>query len=217
MELIAVSVGQPRTVSWHDKPVETGIFKAPVDGPVMARTLNLEGDRQADLSVHGGADKAVYAYPMEHYAFWQAELPELAFPWGAFGENLTTRGLSEDELRIGDRLRIGQAEFVVTQPRVPCYKLGVRFGRPDMTKRFLVSRRSGFYLAVEREGLVAAGDPIELLARDEQAASVADLFRLYAFDKDDRATMRRALNSPGLAEGWRDFLAGRLAELEAQA
>src|SRR6185295_12623664 len=145
VRLESVQVGLPREVAWHGKAVLTGIFKQPVAGPVLVRALNLEGDVQADLAVHGGADKAVYAYPAEHYELWRRELPDLDLPWGAFGENLTTSGLDEDSVCLGDRFRIGGAELVVTQPRLPCYKLEVRFGRDGMVRRFLESRRTGFY------------------------------------------------------------------------
>lgn len=209
-QLIAVSVGLPTRTNWRGKSVETGIFKAPVVGPVMVRTLNLEGDRQADLSVHGGVEKAVYGYPAEHYAFWREQLGE-ELPWGAFGENLTTVGLDEATLQIGDRLRVGEAELLVTQPRLPCFKLGVRFGRPDMVKRFLASGRTGFYFAVLREGLVAAGDPISLIARDPAGVTVADIARIATGDTQDLATMRRAVGVPALAEGWRSIFAEQLA------
>src|SRR5712691_7209078 len=158
MKLSSINVGLPRDVDWRGKRIRTSIFKALVSGPVRVTTLNLEGDQQSDLSVHGGRDKAVYAYPSEHYAFWREELPGTDLPWGAFGENFTTEGMLEDTVRIGDRLRVGAAEFVVTQPRMPCFKLGVRFDRPDMVRRFQHSGRTGFYLAVLREGEVAAGD-----------------------------------------------------------
>src|SRR6266478_8276711 len=151
MKLISLNVALPRIVEWNGGPVATGIFKEPVNGPVMLRTLNLEGDRQADLKVHGGVSKAVYAYPSEHYAFWRAEFAAMDLPWGMFGENLTTEGLLEDAVCIGDRFRVGQTELIVTEPRMPCYKLGVKFGRADIIKRFLASRRSGFYFAVARE------------------------------------------------------------------
>src|SRR6267154_1234897 len=182
MKLVSISVGLPREVQWHGKTVLTSIFKAPVAGPVKVGRLNLEGDRQSDLNAHGGADKAVYVYPAEHYAFWRAELPGVDLPWGTFGENLTTEGLMEDSVHIGDRFGIGSAELVVTQPRMPCFKLAIRFGRPDMVKRFLRSGLTGFYLAVLREGEVAAGDPIKLLARDEHGVTVDDVVNLYIAD-----------------------------------
>lgn len=175
MELISVNVGMPRIVEWHDKRIETSIFKEPVSGRVQVNRLNLAGDRQADLTVHGGAEKAVYVYPVEHTAFWRSELPDLEFPHGAFGENLTTRGLTESTVYIGDRLRIGSAEFVVTQPRMPCYKLAIRFHRPDMVKRFMRSGRTGFYLAVTQEGQVGAGDTITFIERSPERISVAEV------------------------------------------
>ncbi len=178
MKLISVNVGLPRQVTWQGKTVTTGIFKEPINGPVMLRTLNLEGDRQGDLTVHGGAYKAVYAYPVEHYEYWRGELPDMELPWGMFGENFTVEGLLEEEVNIGDRFRMGAAEVVVTQPRLPCYKLGLKFGRPDMVKRFLASRRTGFYFAVLKEGQVEAGNAIELLSRDENKVTVADIVRV---------------------------------------
>src|SRR5215813_12670553 len=165
MKIISVNVGLHRTVQWKGEAVSTGIFKAPVSGRLPLRTLNFDGDRQADLSVHGGPDKAVYAYPAEHYAYWRRELPDMTLPWGMFGENLTTEGLQEDTLQIGDRFRIGSTEVVVTQPRLPCFKLGLRFGRDDIVKRFLVSGRMGFYFKVLAECEVAAGDPVLLVCR----------------------------------------------------
>ena len=154
MKLISIQVGLPREVNWHGRSVTTGIFKEPIAGPVMLRTLNLDGDAQADLTVHGGTTKAAYAYPLEHYEYWRNELPDMDLPFGMFGENFTTEGLLEKEVNIGDRFRIGDAEVVVTEPRVPCYKLGIKFGRADILKRFLASRRIGFYFAVLREGEV---------------------------------------------------------------
>src|SRR5207249_8993250 len=142
MKLISVNVGLPRVMMSNSDPVSTGIFKEPVAGRVMLRTLNLDGDRQADLSVHGGPSKAVYVYPSEHYAYWKGELPEKDLPWGMFGENFSTAGLLESEINIGDKFHIGSADVMVTEPRMPCYKLGIRFGRTDIIKRFLVSERS---------------------------------------------------------------------------
>lgn len=210
MKLISINVGQPREVHWQGKTVTTGIFKEPVSGPVRLRPLNLEGDRQADLTVHGGVDKAIYIYPAEHYDYWRGELPDMQLPWGMFGENFTTKGLLEDQVNIGDRFRIGTAELMVTQPRLPCYKLGLKFGRVDMVKRFLASRRTGFYLAVLQEGDVKAGDVIELVSRDENNVTVADIVRLYAFQKDDVATMWRAMQVEALPAGWVDYFQGQL-------
>ncbi len=178
MKIVSVNVGGPREVQWRGRRVTTSIWKSPVQGRVRVGTLNLKGDEQSDLSVHGGADKAVYAYPVEHYPFWRNELPAIEFPFGAFGENLTIEGLLEADVRIGDRYEIGSAEFQVTQPRMPCFKLGIRFGRDDMIRRFLRSGRSGFYLAVLREGEVESGDAIKFTGRDPDAPSVADVAAL---------------------------------------
>ncbi len=176
-KLVSINVGIPREVVEKGKTVTTGIFKEPVEGRVLLRRLNLDGDKQADLSVHGGVNKAVYAYPFEYYEYWRTVLPYVNLHWGMFGENFTTEGLLDDAVRIGDRFRIGSAEVVVTQPRLPCYKLGIRFGRADMVKRFLASGRTGFYFAVLREGDVGAGDAIELIGREEGSNTVAEIVR----------------------------------------
>jgi MOSC domain-containing protein YiiM len=211
MKLISVNAGLPREVPWNGKRVTTSIWKEPVSGPTRVSALNLEGDRQADLSVHGGADKAVYVYPSEHYGYWRRELQGMQLPWGSFGENFTTEGLSE-EFRIGDRLRIGSAEFAVTQPRMPCFKLAIRFGRPDIVKRFLHSGRTGFYLAVTREGEVTAGDPIHLDARPGESLSVADIVRLYRADSENQEMLMLATRLAGLPDSWRDYFKKRLWE-----
>jgi MOSC domain-containing protein YiiM len=210
MKLVSVNVGMPRDVEWRGQSVTTGIFKEPVAGPTTVRTLNLDGDAQADLEVHGGVDKAVYAYPLEHYEYWRREMPGVDFPVAVFGENLTVEGVLEDAAYVGDRYRIGGAELVVTQPRLPCYKLGVRFDRADMVKRFLESRRTGFYFAVAVEGDVSAGDALELVGREQETVSVADIVRLYAFEKDDFATMRAAVDVEALPESWRGHFLYRL-------
>jgi len=172
MKVLSVQVGRPRDVEWRGEVVNTGIFKEPVHGPVIVHWLDLDGDEQADLTVHGGANKAVYVYPSEHYPLWRKELPELEFPFGAFGENLTVDGLLEDDVRLGDQLRIGTAEFVVTQPRMPCYKLAVRFNRTDMLKRLLRSGRTGFYLRVLEEGVLTAGDAIQWTRAQADAPTI---------------------------------------------
>ncbi len=210
MKLVSLNVGKPQVVLWNGKSVLTGIFKEPVTGRIPLRQFNLEGDAQADLSVHGGATKAVYAYPSEHYEYWRREFPDMDLPSGIFGENLTVEGLDEESLHIGDRLRIGTAELIVTEPRMPCFKLGVRFGRMDIVKRFLDSRRSGFYLAVEREGDVGAGDTIEWIEKDARRVTVKDIVRVYIQDKDDVETMRRAVMIDVLPEQWRQEFLERL-------
>jgi MOSC domain-containing protein YiiM len=178
-------------------------------------SLNVQGDRQSDLSVHGGADKAVYAYPSEHYAYWRNELPGMNFPWGAFGENLTTQGLLEDKVHIGDRFRAGSAEFIVTQPRMPCFKLAIRFNRPDMVKRFLRSGRAGFYLAVVQEGDIGAGDSLNLVAEDNSHITVADVVGLYAADAANQDLLRRASELSALPESWREYFRERLWKPDA--
>jgi MOSC domain-containing protein YiiM len=210
MRVVSVNVGVPRTVRWKGREITTGIFKEPVGGRVPMRRLNLDGDRQADLAVHGGAAKALYAYPYGHYAFWREQLgDDLSF--GAFGENVTVEGLPlEDEVAVGDRFRVGSAEHVVTQPRLPCSKLGLRFGREDMVKRFLASGRTGYYLAVEVKGAVAAGDAVETIARHPARISIAEIIRVYVSDRDDLATIERLAHLDALPVEWRHYFAKRL-------
>ncbi len=213
MTVLSVNVGLPREVRWRGETVLTSIFKSPLAGRVKVSRLNIDGDRQSDLSVHGGADKAVYAYPAEHYAFWRSELPALEFPWGAFGENLTIEGWREGEVRIGDRFRAGSVELVVTQPRMPCYKLGIRFDRPDLVKRFLRSGRTGFYFSVSREGEIGAGDRLERIAQDAGRVTVSDIVTLYAAKKQiDRDLLRRASELSALPESWREYFRERLRD-----
>ncbi len=213
MKLISINIALPRIVEYNGGPVSTGIFKEPVAGPVMLRTLNLDGDGQADLSVHGGVSKAVYAYPSEHYEFWKKELPEMKLPYAMFGENFTTKGLTEETVNVGDRFRIGEAELVVTEPRLPCYKLGIKFGRADIIRKFLQSRRTGFYFAVLKEGNVTAGAAIELLSRDESNIAISDITRLYAFEKDDLETLRRVVQLKALSESWREYFQKQIEKL----
>jgi MOSC domain-containing protein YiiM len=214
MKIVALSVGKPGKVEWRGRTVRTSIFKTPVDRRLRVTALNFEGDEQSDLTVHGGVDKAVYVYPAEHYDDWRRELPEMELPWGMFGENLTTEGLLED-VRIGDRFRIGSAEFVVTQPRMPCYKLGIRFGRPDILKCFLQSGRTGFYFSVAKEGEVGPGDPIEPDARADDGLTVADVVSLYTADAKNQELLRRATESSVLPEDWKDYFRKRLWEPDA--
>jgi len=215
MKILSVNVGLPREVSWQGKLVTTGIFKEPVNAPVMLRTLNLDGDQQADLTVHGGVDKAVYAYPSEHYHYWRAELPGVDLTWGMFGENFTTEGLLEEAVYIGDRFRVEETEVMVTEPRMPCYKLGIKFSRADIIKRFLATRRTGFYFAVVREGMVGTGDAINFIGREQQEISVADVTRLYAFEKHDVKSLRRAIEVEALPQSWKGYFQHQLEKQTA--
>ena len=210
MRVLSVNVGMPREVVWRGKPVTTGIYKEPVEGPVAIRTLNLDGDRQADLRVHGGWDKAVYAYPSEFYELWSRERPELEFGPGTFGENLTTEGLIDGDVSVGDRFRVGTAELVVTQPRIPCFKLGIKMGRDEFVTEFLDRGLLGFYLAVAREGEVAAGDPIVELQRDPRGFRVTEIARLFASDRGNVERMRSAAELDVLPKSWRDYFRKRV-------
>lgn len=219
MKLLSVNVGLPREVTWHGSiAVNTAIFKEPVAGRVVLRKLNLEGDRQADLTVHGGKDKAVYCYPAEHYDYWKQELPGRDLPTAIFGENFTTEGLPETSVHLGDRFSFGSAQLVVTQPRLPCYKLGVRFQSDDMVKKFLAGGRTGFYFAVTLEGHVAAGDEITVIARDPNAVPVSEITRLYIakrYSRDDVASLQRALQVAALPDAWKDYFRQRLRKAGA--
>jgi MOSC domain-containing protein YiiM len=207
--LVSIQVGVPRTVRQGSEEVSTGIFKSPVAQRVRLGKLNLEGDRQADLTVHGGRDKAVYAYPSEHYPFWEKELPGVGLPWGAFGENFTTSGLLETGVFLGDRYTVGTAEVVVTQPRLPCFKLNLKFGRDDLIKRFLASGRIGFYFRVLREGEVGAGDEIARVHQDENRVSITDVLDLYLHGSDSGDLRERALRVEYLSASWREELSGQ--------
>jgi MOSC domain-containing protein YiiM len=218
MKLVSLNVGLPRDVLWHGRIVTTGIYKEPVKGRVALRTLNLDGDRQADLTAHGGVQKAVYCYPVEHYDYWKKELPGRDMPLAMFGENFTSDGLLENSVHLGDQFLIGSAQVVVTQPRLPCYKLGIRFESDDMVKRFLASGRTGFYLAVTREGEVGAGDDIKQIARDSNAVPVSEITRLYItkrFNNEDVDSLRSALQVAALPESWKAYFRERLARTKA--
>lgn len=211
MRVESVNVGRPREVLWKGRQVLTSIFKEPVADRVAVRRLNLEGDQQADLKVHGGPSKAIYVYPADYYAFWCEQFPEMDLPWGMFGENLTIWGVRDDTVHIGDQLQVGSAHLVVTEPRMPCYKLALKFGRDDVLKRFFRSGYSGFYCAVLQEGEVAAGDPVRLLHRDEHAVSVLDIVRLEREDYYDVDLLRRAVAVEALPQDWRDRFLERLS------
>jgi MOSC domain-containing protein YiiM len=211
VQVISVNVGLPREVPSEEGPVLTGIFKGPIAGRTRIERLNLIGDRQADLSVHGGPNKAVYGYPSEHYAYWKRRLKREEMPWGMFGENLTFEGLLEDSLHLGDALRVGTAILRVAQPRFPCYKLGIRFGLPDMVKMFQLSGRSGFYFSVVEEGDVGAGDEVEIIERSEFAVTVADCVQIYYDRKNSHPErIRRILQIPTLPSGLRKYFTRRL-------
>jgi MOSC domain-containing protein YiiM len=216
MKLISINVGLPRIVTVNGDPVSTGIFKEPVAGRVMLRTLNLDGDRQADLSVHGGPSKAVYVYPAEHYDYWKRELPGMDLSWGMFGENFTSAGLFESDVNIGDRFSVGSAVVMVTEPRMPCYKLGIKFGRADMVKKFLASERTGFYFAVLQEGEVGAGDPIDLVEKTDPSVRVSDITRLYTRDMHNLGLLRRAVEVEALPESWKSYFHQRIDKLVDQ-
>ena len=222
MKLVSVNTGLPREVEWHGRVVTTAIYKAPVAGRVALRKLNLDGDRQADLTVHGGEHKAVYCYSLAHYGYWTRELPGRELPMGMFGENFTidagNDGLLEDSVHVGDRFSVGTAEVAVTQPRLPCYKLGVRFQSDDMVKRFLASGRTGFYVAVVREGEVGAGDEIAAIAREPNAVAVSEITRLYVvkrYGEAEISAVRRALGVKELPESWKEYFRERLRHAAA--
>jgi len=219
MKLVSVNIGLPREVTWRGRPAATAIYKQPVQGPVALRKLNLDGDRQADLTVHGGEHKAVYCYPLAHYDYWRRELPGQELPMGVFGENFTTDGLLEDSVHLGDRFSIGSAEVVVTQPRLPCFKLGVRFQSDRMVKRFFASRLTGFYLAVAREGEVAPGDEFKAIARDPNGVPVSEIIRLYAektYGDSDVTSVRRVLRVAAVPENWKEYFRERLENAQSR-
>jgi len=221
MKLISVNCGLPREVLWRGQNVTTSIYKSPVEGRIALRTLNLDGDRQSDLTVHGGKDKAVYCYPIEYYEYWRAELPDPLSPYGSFGENFTVEGLTqcglaEDSIHIGDRFSVGSAEVVVTQPRLPCYKLAIRFESDDMVKRFFASRRTGFYMAVIREGEVCSGNELTLLSHDVDSVPVSEITRLYITKKytpEDVHQVRRAIAAKALPDSWKSYFQDKLSRL----
>lgn len=213
MKLVSVNTGLPREVTWHGRTVTTAIYKQPVEGRVALGKLNLDGDRQADRSVHGGEHKAVYCYPIEHYEYWKRELPDCELTVGIFGENFTSDGLLEDSVHLGDQFAIGSARVVVTQPRLPCYKLGVRFEYDDMVRRFLESGRTGFYYAVAREGEVGTGDEIKQIAQDPNAVPISEITRLYVakrYSNADVESVQHALRVAALPESWRKYFGNRL-------
>jgi len=213
MNLVSVNVGIPREITWNGKTVTTGIFKTPVHGLVALRRHNLEGDQQADLSVHGGPTKAVYVYPSQHYDCWRAELGDNELPWGSFGENFTVEGVDEETVFIGDEFRVGSARVVVTEPRMPCSKLVMRFKRADMVKRFLKSQRTGFYFGVVEEGEVQAGDRLGRVVEHPSGLRVADVTRLYTSERKNRTLLKKAISVAALPESWRGYFKHQLETL----
>jgi MOSC domain-containing protein YiiM len=209
MQVISVNVGLPKDLPVGDWFVPSGIFKTPVHGSVCVRTLNLDGDGQADLTVHGGQDKAVYLYPSEHYLFWQQELGR-QLEWGSLGENLTTAGITEENICAGDQLQIGSVVLQVTQPRLPCFKLAAKFHRKDIIETFVASRKTGFYTRVLHEGSLQAGDSIVLLQRDQVQLSIHELAGLYFNKQAPRAEIERALSVTALSKSWREYFQSML-------
>lgn len=213
MRLVSLNVGLPRLVTWKGETFKTGIFKNPVSGRVMLRETNLDGDRQADLSVHGGPNKAVYGYPSEHYPYWRRELPNEELPWGAFGENFTTEGMLETTLSMGDQYRLGSAVIRVTTPRLPCYKLAAKFQNDAMIGRFLRSGHSGFYFAVVEEGEVGAGDEFEFLESETPSLTIAEFNHLYISPTPDLELLKRAVEVKSLPESWRERYQARIEDV----
>ncbi len=216
MKIVSVNVGLPVEKNWKGRTVTTGIFKSSVDGPIALRKHNLDGDKQADLSVHGGPTKAVYVYPLQHYAYWREELAPMDLPYGSFGENLTVEGVDEGDTCIGDEFRAGTAHVYVTEPRMPCFKLGIRFDREDMVRRFLKSQRSGFYFGIVKEGQVQAGDSLELLSRHPDGLSVADVTRLYTTERGNVGLLNKAVSNETLPGSWKSYFAHQLEKLNQQ-
>lgn len=213
MKLLSVNVSQLTTVAYKGRSVTTGIFKTPVANRVMVRRMNLDGDRQADLSVHGGADKAVYIYPSEHYATWAQELGRNDLQMGQFGENLTVEGMLEETVHIGDTFRVGGALLEVTQPRVPCYKLGLKMGSAQFPKTFLASHRTGYYVRVLEEGDVGAGDSIERISTNPERMTIRQAVHLAFFDQENVAMLEKVLRIRALSQEWRGMFQEQLSAI----
>jgi MOSC domain-containing protein YiiM len=216
-KILSVNVSLPKEIDFEGQKVRTGIFKEPVEGRVRLRTLNLDGDKQADLTVHGGPDKAVYAYPIEHYEYWRRVFTNIEMSNGMFGENLTVDGLKESEVSVGDVFQIGTSKVIATQPRMPCYKLGVKFGRMDILKMFLASGRSGIYFKVLEEGEVGAGDTIEQIRKDPNGITISDVVRLYASDKEDIKMMQLAVKVEPLPDGWKQYFLEKIKRIQKKS
>ena len=212
MKLVSVNLSVQKEIVHENKPITTGIFKTPVEGRVMLRRLNLVGDGQADLWGHGGAFRAVYVYSLENYDFWQRELGRDNFSYGQFGENFTVEGMLDEDIRVGDVFRVGDAIVEVSQPRIPCYKLAIKMGIDSFQNRFLESGRVGFYFRVLQEGEVGAGDTFELIGRDSGGMTVREVSDLLFFNTEDFAGTQRALSIPALSHGWKGSFEERLAK-----
>jgi len=204
MKVISLNVSLPKQVEFRGNKVSTGIYNEPVEGRVKVRTLNLDGDKQADLTVHGGPDKAVYAYPSEHYPYWRDHYPNLKMGWGMFGENFTTEGLLEDQANIGEEYQIGSATFTVTQPRMPCFKLAIKFESGDIIKKMFASAKCGIYFKVLEEGEVGAGDEIKLVRKDEHNVTIQDIMKTYGKEHEHKELLERALKINALPVGWKE-------------
>ena len=217
IKVVSVNVGLPKQISYGMRQVVTSTFKEPIEGRVKVTTLNLDGDAQADLSVHGGLDKAIYSYSEEHYKYWKEVYPTIVMPFGMFGENLTTQGLNEDTVNIGDQYQIGSSRLVVTQPRMPCYKLGIKFGRMDILEKFINSQRPGIYYKVLQEGDLGAGDNIILLYKDKNNVTINDIVSLYLNDRHDKeniSKMKKATKLKSLPESWKIYFSQKISRLQ---
>src|SRR3954465_62991 len=210
--LLSVNVGGPRDIAWEGKTVRTAIWKAPVDGPRMVRRINIDGDDQGDRLAHGGEHRAVFVYQADSYRYWENELGRDDFGFGQFGENFTVDGLADDEVCVGDRYRIGGAVWEVSQPRVTCYRVGIRMREPRMPALLVAHRRPGFYFRVLEEGEVGAGDAIERVERGPQAMTVAEIDGLLYLPGHARRDLERALRIPALSEGWQGSFRGLLEQ-----
>jgi len=203
MKVISLNVSLPREVEYRGNKVSTGIYNEPVEGRLKVRTLNIDGDKQADLTVHGGPDKAVYAYPSEHYPYWKEHYPNHKLGWGMFGENFTTEGLLEDQANIGDEYQIGSAKFAITQPRMPCFKLAIKFESNDIIKKMFASAKCGIYFKVLEEGEVGAGDEIKLIKKDKNNVTIQDIMKTYGNEHKHKELLERALKIDALPVGWK--------------
>ncbi|HEY6535508.1 MAG TPA: MOSC domain-containing protein [Candidatus Nitrosocosmicus sp.] len=214
MKIISVNISLPKKVIYGKEIVTTGIFKLPIVGPIKLEKLNLEGDKQADLTVHGGINKAVYVYPKEYYDYWQNKLLRTDLSWGMFGENFTTEGLFEDDVNVGDIFNIGTCKIMATQPRIPCYKLGIKFGNMGVIKEFLNSGKPGIYFSVIREGIVEAGNTIHLLKKDENNITIKDILLLFQKKIKDIKLMNRALKVDALPDSWKEYFSSQLSKID---